>query len=213
MLHAMHLIMHFIMYLKEEEKEMKKFLMGAIVVLLACGVFAADKTAKKDAAAGEEKGGGDKAKKTILMNFSKGDQFNNLGEKGEQALTEEHLTGKEKVRMKVKGTCGMFGLSKNVDWSKYNYVVFNAFVTGDKPWSGMMLIGDKASYAKWSQNYVETSLSLKPGENKEVHVGIEGLFSAYANRALDMTNIQVFQLYNDLPETFLGNFYLVYEEE
>jgi hypothetical protein len=145
------------------------------------------------------------------MNFGKGDQFNNVN--GEQALSEEHLAGKDKVRMKVKGGVGMFGLSKNVDWSKYNYVVFSAFVTGDKPWSGLFLVGDKASYAKWSQNYVEIPLSLKPGENKEVHIGIEGLFSAYSNRALDMTNIQCFQFYDAMPETYIGNMYLVYEEE
>ena len=203
MLHVMHIIMRNIMHLKKE-KSMKKILLGLVAVLLAGGIAQAAK---------EEAKGDDKGKKTVLLNFAKGDQFNNVSGSSEQALTEEHLTGKEKVRMKIKGSVGMFGLSKNVDWSKYNYLMFNAFVKGDKPWSGMMLIGDKASYAKWSQNYVETSFSLKPGENKEVHIGIEGLFSAYANRPLDMTNIQVFQLYNNLPETYLGNFYLVYEEE
>ena len=90
-----------------------------------------------------------------------------------------------------------------------------AFLTGDKPWSGMMLLGDKQSYAKWGRNYVETSFSLKPGENKEVHIGIEGLYSSYASRALEMTNMQCFIVYGEqkLPETYFGNFYLVYEEE
>ena len=188
---------------------MKKVLFSLFAVMLACGVsLAADKAdAKKDDAKG------DKSKKIVLVNFAKGDQFNNVGGTSEQALSEEHLTGKEKMRMKVKGSVGMNGMSKNVDWSKFNYMIFNAFLTGDKPWSGMMLLGDKQSYAKWSRNYVETSLTLKPGENKEVHVSIEGLYSAYASRPLDMTNMQCFQLYSDLPETYLGNFYLVYEEE
>ena len=188
---------------------MKKVLFSLFAVMLACGVsLAADKAdAKKDDAKG------DKSKKIVLVNFAKGDQFNNVSGTSEQSLSEEHLTGKEKMRMKVKGSVGMSGLSKNVDWSKSNYMVFNAFLTGDKPWSGMMLLGDKQSYAKWSRNYVETSLSLKPGENKDVHISIEGLYSSYASRPLDMTNMQGFQLYPALPETYLGNFYLVYEEE
>ena len=186
---------------------MKKLLFSLFAVMLACGVsLAADKQGAK-----KEDAKDSKAKKIVLVNFAKGDQFNNCN--GEQSLSEEHLTGNEKMRMKVKGSVGMTGLSKNVDWSKFNYMIFNAFLTGDAPWSGMMLLGDKQSYAKWSRNYVETSLTLKPGENKEVHVSIEGLYSAYASRALDMTNMQNFQLYPAMPETYLGNFYLVYEEE
>ena len=188
---------------------MKKVLFSLFAIALACGIsFAADKEgAKKDDAKDS------KAKKVVLVNFAKGDQFNNVN--GEQSLSEEHLTGNEKMRMKVKGSVGMSGLSKNVDWSKFNYLVFNAFLTGDKPWSGMMLLGDKQSYAKWGRNYVETSFSLKPGENKEVHIGIEGLYSSYASRALEMTNMQCFIVYGEqkLPETYFGNFYLVYEEE
>ena len=188
---------------------MKKLLVFLVAVFVAMSVVAADKKEeKKDAA---KDAGGEKGKKLVLMNFSKGDQFNNVN--GEQALVEEHLQGKEKARMKVKGSVGMFGLSKNVDWSKSNYLIFNVFLSGDKPWAGQVLIGDKASYAKWSMNYVEVPLTLKPGENKEVHVSIEGLFSAYANRQLDMTNIQCFQFYDALPESYFGNIYLVYEEE
>ncbi len=190
---------------------MKKILLGMAAVLLACGVvLAADDAAKK-----EDAKGSDKAKKIVLLNFGKGDQFNAGAGVGSQSLSEEHLTGKEKMRMKVTGNVGILGLTKNVDWSKFNYIVFNAFLTGDKPWSGMMLLGDKQSYAKWGRNYVETSFSLKPGENKEVHIGIEGLYSSYASRALDMTNMQAFIVYGEqqLPETYFGNFYLVYEEE
>ncbi len=190
---------------------MKKILLGMAAVLLACGVvLAADDAAKK-----EDAKGSDKAKKIVLLNFGKGDQFNAGDGMGSQSLSEEHLVGKEKMRMKVTGNVGINGLTKNVDWSKFNYLVFNAFLTGDKPWSGMMLLGDKQSYAKWGRNYVETSFSLKPGENKEVHIGIEGLYSSYASRALDMTNMQCFIVYGEqkLPETYFGNFYLVYEEE
>ena len=185
---------------------MKKLLMVFAAVLLVCGIAAAAETEKK---AEGEKG---KAEKKLLMNFAKGDEFNNGGE---CSLSEEHITGKEKYRMKVIGSTGVNGARKNVDWSKFNYLVFNAFVAGDKPITGMLLIGDKSSYAKWSRNYVEINLTLKPGENKDVHINIEGLYSSYASRALEMTNIQCFQFYfgDQKPEIYFGNLYLAYEEE
>jgi len=186
---------------------MKKFIAIAFSLLLLSGAAAGADKAKSEKADKKEEGG---IRKSVLMNFSKGDQFSNGG--FEQGLCEEHLTGKEKVRLKVKGSYGVFGSSKNVDWSKFNYLMFNAFLTGDKPYSGSLLVGDKESYAKWGgMNYATLNFTLKPGENKEVHLGIDGL--ATSARPLDMKNIQVYQFYPEAPEMFLGNIYLVYEEE
>jgi hypothetical protein len=181
---------------------MRKSIAVLFAAMLVCAVAVTAKEAK------EEKEGA--VKKGVLMNFGKGDQFSNGG--FEQALCEEHMQGKEKVRAKLKGSFGVFGSSKNVDWSKYNYLVFNCFLTGDKPFTGALLVGDKESYAKWGgMNYATLNFTLKPGENKEVHLGIDGL--ATSARSLDMKNIQVYQFYPDFPEVFMGNIYLVYEEE
>jgi hypothetical protein len=195
----------------------KLFAVMAVVVFcagLACAAAAKGKEDKKEGGAPQ---------KMVLMNFSKGDQFSLSY--ADVSLVEEHLTGKEKARMKVaprkektdyNGAAGMFGMSKCVDWSKSNYVTFNIFVEGDKPWQGCFMVGDKASYAKWGGNYTSVNVTLKPGENKDVHVGIQGLFCSEANRPLDMANIQVFELFPfdaNPPTYYIGNMYLVYEEE
>jgi hypothetical protein len=194
-------------------RAMKKYLISLFFVCVLAMPLVA-KEEKKEAAA---------APKIVLMNFAKGDMYSCIY--GEQSLVEEHLVGKEKARMKVSpgkekmeyaGSCGMFGMSKNVDWSKFNYLVCNVFVAGDKPWKGALLVGDKASYAKWANNYAGVDFVLKPGENKDVHIGIQGLFASNANRPLDMSNIQVWEFFpydNPPPVIFVGNIYLVNEEE
>jgi hypothetical protein len=196
---------------------MKKLLFAVFMVCLALPLPAKD--AKKE----EKKEEGGATKKITLMNFGKGDQLSTMY--GEQALAEEHLVGKEKVRMKVmpkkekidyNGSCGMFGMAKNCDWSPYNYVVFNCFVEGDKPWKGTFMVGDMDSYKKWGNNYTSVDFTMKPGENKEVHIGIEGLFCASRNAAIDMKNIQVWELFpydNPPPVIYLANIYLVHEED
>ena len=190
---------------------MKKILLAVLLVMFGCGLVLAEGAA---APKKEEAKGGDKAKKVVLVNFAKGDQFNNVY--GEQSLSEEHLTGKEKMRMKMVASAGgINGLSKNVDWTPFNYVVFNVFLAEDKPLKLGVLIGDKESYAKWSRNYVEANTTLKPGENKDVHINIEGLYCSYASRPLDMKNMQVLQFFTGdaKHEYYFGNLYLVNEEE
>jgi hypothetical protein len=195
---------------------MKKYLAVLAAVCFVVPLFAegAKKEAKKEEST---------VKKVTLSNFAKGDTLSTMY--GEQALVEQHLAGKETVRMKImpskekidySGSCGMFGMSKNVDWSPFNYVVFNCFVEGSKPWKGTFMVGDMDSYKKWANNYTGVDFTMKPGENKEVHVGIEGLYCASRNAPIDMKNIQVWELFPydpNPPVLYLANIYLVHEEE
>ena len=79
------------------------------------------------------------------------------------------------------------------------------------------MVGDDSSSASWTKNYVEISLSLKPGENKEVHVNVDGLFCTRASRALNMKNMRIFIFFpgDDSKKIglYFGNIYLVNEEE
>ena len=155
----------------------------------------------------------DVSRKKVLMNFGKGETFN----RGKVSTVSDHLKGAEKARLRAEfgpgSDPGMFPLSRNLDWSEFNSLVFNVFVEGDKAWNGTVLLGDAASHKEWSKNYLEYPLLLHPGENTEVHIPIEGL---YANnfRKLDPKAMSVLIFYN--PEfkntLYFGNIYLVKEE-
>jgi hypothetical protein len=183
---------------------MKKILcLGLAVAMFSVFASAEEKKEEKKA---EKK---ESVEKMVLCNFEKSTtQFLN----GE--FVAEHLTAGEKMRCKLVGDGGIGSVSpKKMDWSPYNYLVFNVFVEGKDPWTGMFLIGDMDSYKSWATNYVEMSVTMKPGENKDFHVGIQGLFCAYKNRPLDMKNMKIFKFFGGKPTLYIGNMYLVSEEE
>ena len=156
----------------------------------------------------------EEVQKMAVINCGKGDLPDATA--GTISLTDEHLQGKETARMKVKGMW-VYNMTKKGDWSKYNYLVFNAFLAGDKPYKGTIILGDKGSQKKWAQNNCGVPFTLKPGENKDVHIGIEGLNISFGDgRPLDMANMRIICLwapdFKD-AEVYFSNFYVVHEEE
>jgi len=144
---------------------MKKILMFSVLMSIYFGVFAEESLVE--------------VKRKLILDPSDGAIFNHAGK---NPSPTKHLGKDETVRNYVCGRGGyapLVGIATTINWTKYNYLVFDVFNEGKKPWKGYMVLGEggNAQGPGGFGAYARIDLELKPGENKEYKVKLEGLAS------------------------------------
>jgi len=184
---------------------MKKYVLYlASFALLFAGCVEAAEKAKADEGAS--------AKRLTLIKFDKGEMYGDGTDNGsvKTSLSKEKAEkGKMyscKIEMKKRGADaeGEVGASfpgiskasgilsgKRGNWENYDSLNIKYVLEGDKPITAIMMIGDAPAYEKWRYgNYVERSVTFRPGENI-LSMDITGL-SCSGGRSLDLKSMRGF---------------------
>jgi hypothetical protein len=124
---------------------------------------------------------GAETRRKVLVDPSDGGAFNHGTVPSDKSLVAKHLGKDETFRNYFCGGWGgyapLVGVASTINWVRYNYLVFDVYNEGSKPWKGYMLLGEggNAQGPGGFGNYAKINVEFKPGENKEYKVKLEGL--------------------------------------
>ena len=157
---------------------MKIILVPALLLALCFSVFAEESLVEK--------------RRKLILDPSEGAIFNHGTFSPDKSAVAKHLGKDETVRNYFLGDWGgyapLVGIATTINWTKYNYLVFDVFNEGKKPWKGYMLLGEggNAQGPGGFGAYAKIDLEFTPGENKEYRLKLEGLL---AQKGGDLKNL------------------------